>query len=78
MGAILINFPEKTLRAGKRYSENISKILEIYMSVRGTTQNDVSIRFLLESVEERINTSINVSENTMEYFLKNVKYVIVF
>ena len=40
--------------------------------------NDVSIRFLTSSVEERINTSIEVSENTMEYFLKNVKYVLVF
>ena len=29
-------------------------------------------------IEERINTLINVSENMMKYFLKNVKYVIVF
>ena len=29
-------------------------------------------------IEERINTSIDVSENMMKYFLKNVKYVIVF
>ena len=31
------------------------------------------------SIEERsISTSINASENMMEYFLKNVNYVIVF
>ena len=50
------------------------------ITVRQTTQNDVSIRFSTGSVEERINinTSINVSEKTMEYLLKNVNYVIVF
>ena len=47
-------------------------------SVRQTTQNDALIYFWTGSVEERINTSIDVSENTMEYFLKNVNYVIVF
>ena len=30
------------------------------------------------SVEERINTSIDESENTMEYFLENLNYVIAF
>ena len=34
-----------------------------------------SIRFSTGSVEERINMSIDVSENTMEYFLKNVNNV---
>ena len=48
------------------------------MTVRQTTQNDVSIRFSTDLVEERINTSIDVSENTMEYFRKNLNYVIVF
>ena len=43
-----------------------------------TAQNDVSIRFSTGSIEERISTSIDISENTMEYFSKNVKYVIVF
>ena len=43
------------------------------LSVRQTTQNDVSIPFLTGSVEERINTYIDVSENTMEYYLRNVK-----
>ena len=49
------------------------------MSFRQTTQNDVSIRFSMGSVEERINTSIDVSEkNTMEYFLKILNYLVVF
>ena len=30
------------------------------------------------SVKERINMPIDVSENMMEYFLKNLNYVIVF
>ena len=46
--------------------------------VRQTTQNNVSIFFLTGPVEERINTSIDVSENTMEYFFKNLNCVIVF
>ena len=46
--------------------------------VRQTTQNNVSIGFSTGSVEERINTSIDVSENTMDYFLKNLNYVAVF
>ena len=30
------------------------------------------------SVKERVNTSIDVSENMMEYFLKKLNYVLVF
>ena len=47
-------------------------------SVAQTTQIDISIRFSAGSVIEHVNMSINVSENTMEYFLKNVNYVIAF
>ena len=47
-------------------------------SVRKTNQNKVSILFSTGLVEERINASIDVSENMMEYFLKNLNYVIAF
>ena len=43
------------------------------MTVTQTTQNDVSIRFSTGSVEEPINTSIDVSENMMEHFFKKCK-----
>ena len=49
-----------------------------WFSVRQTSQTNVSICFLTGSVEEHTNTSIDVSENTMEYVLKNLNYVIVF
>ena len=49
-----------------------------YHTVRQTSQNDVSIRFSTGSVEERINMSLDISENTMEHFLKNVKYTLLF
>ena len=48
------------------------------LTFRHTTENNVSILFLTGSIEERINTSVDVSENTIEYFLKNLNYVIVF
>ena len=40
----------------------------IFQTVRQTTQNDVLICFSMGSVEELINMSIDVLENTMEYF----------
>ena len=60
------------------FNESWLLTLEFPRAVRQTTQNDVSIRFSMGSVEERINMSIDVSENTMESFFKNVKHVIVF
>ena len=48
------------------------------LSVGQTTQNDVSIRFSTGSIEEHITMLIDVSENMMEYFFKNVNYVTVF
>ena len=45
-------------------------------SVRQTTQNNVSIFFSTGSIEELINASIDISENMMQYFLKNFNYVI--
>ena len=56
-------------------SDNQSSLQQ---SVRQTTQNDVLIQFSMGFVKERINTSIDVSENKMEYFLKNLNYVVVF
>ena len=58
---------------GKVINKGIRSIIGIgyAVRVRQTTQNNVSIRFLTNSVEERINMSIDVLENTMEYFLKN-------
>ena len=47
-------------------------------SVTQTTQINILIRFSAGSAIECINMSINVSENTIEYFLKNVNYVIAF
>ena len=47
-------------------------------TVTQTTQNNVSIRFSTGSMEKYINTSIEVPLNTMEYFLKNLNYVILF
>ena len=52
--------------------------LALAKSVRQTTQNNISILFSMGSIEERVNKSIDVSENKMEYFLKNVNYIIVF
>ena len=54
------------------------KRLSVLTMVRQTTQNNVSILFLTDSVEERTNTYIDISENKMEYFLKNLNYAIVF
>ena len=48
------------------------------LSVRQTTRNNILIHFSTGSAEECISTFIDVSENMMEYFLKNVTYVIVF
>ena len=59
------------------FNESWLLTLEFPRAVRQTTQNDVSIRFSMGSVEERINMSIDVSENTMESFFKNVKHVLV-
>ena len=36
------------------------------------SQNKILIWFLMSSIKEHINTSIDISENTMEYFLKNL------
>ena len=57
---LFIYFPEKKHPSG--------------LAIRQTTQNNISIPVLTGSVEERINTSIDVWENTMEYFLKNLNY----
>ena len=47
-------------------------------TVRQATQSQVPIHFLTSSIKEHINKSIDISENTMEYFSKNVNYIIVF
>ena len=61
-------------------SEKIGKKISQFdiLSVRQTTRNNISIRFLTGSAEEQFSTFIDVSENMMEYFFKNVTYVIVF
>ena len=47
-------------------------------TVRQTTQSQVPIHFSTSPIKEHINKSIDISENTMEYFSKNVNYIIVF
>ena len=61
-------------------SEKIGKKISQFdiLPVRQTTRNNILIRFLMGSAEEQFSTFIDVSENMMEYFFKNVTYVIVF
>ena len=60
------------------FDQSECRFSESQISVRQTTKNDALIYFSMGSVEECINTSIVVSENMVEYFSKNLNYVVVF
>ena len=46
------------------------------LRIRQTTQNSILIHFSMGPIEECINMFTDVSENMMECFLKNVKYIV--